>query len=71
MKARKPSKRQQEAIDLQRVRHSYLRVASNVQVPISALTAIKEAGHAAIAAGADDAALDAAVKAAVDLVRVA
>ncbi len=69
-KARKPTKRQQEEIDGQRVRHAYHRVASNVEVPIFALTGIKAAGMAAVAAGADDAALDAAVKAAVDLVKV-
>ncbi len=70
-KARKPTKRQQEAIDEQRVRHAYHRVASCVQVPVFSLAGIKAAGKAAIAYGADDAALDAAVRAAVDLVKVA
>ncbi len=63
-KARKPTKRQQELIDEQRVRHAYHRVGTNVEVPISSLTAIKAAGLAAIAAGADDAGLDAGLDAA-------
>lgn len=68
-KARKPTPKQQAAIDEQRVRHAYHRVASGVEVPIFSLTAIKKAGMAAIAAGADDAALDQAVRDAVDAAR--
>jgi hypothetical protein len=68
-KPRKPTKRQQEEIDNQRVRRSYHRVAANVEVPITALTRIKNAGLSAIAAGADDTTLDAWVKAVVDEVR--
>ena len=69
MKTRKPTKRQQELIDEQRVRHSYQRVASGVEVPIFALTRIKNAGLSAIAAGADDTTLDAWIKAVVDEVK--
>jgi hypothetical protein len=68
-KARKPTKRQQELIDEQRVRHAYHRVGANVEVPISSLAGIKAAGLAAVAAGADDAGLDAAVKKAIDEAR--
>lgn len=60
-KVRKPTKRQQELIDETRVRRAYHRVADGVEVPIFALTAIKRAGMAACAAGADEAALEAAL----------
>lgn len=63
----KPSRKQ--AAGRQRVSAAFGRVANGVQVPIMSLSAIMRAGEAAIAAGADDAALDAAVKAAVDKAR--
>lgn len=66
---RKPTKKQQAA-DRSRVNAAYGRVANGVQVPITSLGRIMDAGLAAVVAGGDDEALDAAVKAAVDKVRV-
>lgn len=68
---RKPTAKQQKKIDDARVTRAYGRVAHGVQVPIMSTVAIMRAGQEAIAAGADDAALDAAVKAAVDKVKIA
>lgn len=63
----KPTKKQKA--DRDRVSAAYRRVAAGVQVPIMSLTAIMAAGLAALAAGGDDAAIDAAVRQAVDRVR--
>lgn len=68
--AKKTSKAQ-AARDRQRVNAAYGRAAHGVQVPIMKLGAIMDAGLAALAAGGDDAAIEAAVKAAVDQVRIA
>ncbi len=68
--ARKPTAKQKK-IDDARVTRAYGRVAHGVQVPIMSTVAIMKAGQDAIAAGADDATLDAAVLAAVKKVRIA
>lgn len=65
----KPSKKQRA--DRDRVSAAFRRVAGGVQVPIMSLTAIMNAGLAALSAGGDDAAVEAAVKRAVDAVKTA
>ena len=68
-KKRKPTPKQQQKIDANRVSNAYSRTCNGIQVPMQKIPDIFAAGHAAIAAGADDTVLEQAVRAYVETVR--